>query len=348
MLRVALFPADETGCGMFRMRWPAAAVAAAAGDVEVHFSQLRREGMQVVGMPAGADVAVFQRPLHALVPALIPKLRTRGVAVVVELDDDFGALHPQCRTFRDFHPAVNPVRNWHHLKQACKLADLVTVTTPALAARYGGSKARVLPNCVPASMLTVRADRDGRTVGWGGATQTHIGDLTVTNGGVAQAIADTGARFLSVGPSDGVQRDLSLLAAPDSTDGLEFDEYHQALAQLDVGIAPLADTAFNAAKSGLKVLEYAALGIASVASPRPDYQRLHDDGIGLIATDRSRAWRRQVRQLLTDVTFRDETVAQARQVVSDRHTYETNGWRWAECWQEALHNRRLTGKVLAA
>lgn len=295
-----------------------------------------------------ADVVVLQRPLHHETLQVIPMIQKKGIAVVVELDDDFAALHPHHSMFDSVHPR-NPEVNWHHLKRACRLADLVTVTTPALAARYGGAKARVLPNRVPASLLDVTADRDGRTVGWGGSAHTHVRDLTATRGGVAQALDGTDARFLTVGPPDSVREDLDLSTEPETTGGLPFDEYHQALAQLDIGISPLADSIFNAAKSALKLLEYAALGIACVTSPRADYQRLHAEGIGLAAGDRARDWRRQVRRLLDDLPFREETIARSFELVAEHHTYETNAWRWLECWDEAISIRHASrAKAVAA
>ena len=53
-------------------------------------------------------------------------------------------------------------------------------------------------------------------------------------------------------------------------------------------VAPLADTPFNAAKSDLKLLEYAALEVAAVASPTGPYA-CADPALALPAGDRA-AW----------------------------------------------------------
>lgn len=294
-----------------------------------------------------ADVVVLQRPSHNDSVAAIPFLQRRGIAVVVDLDDDFGAVHASHPSFAEMHPKANPVDNWHNTKRACQLADMVTVTTPALAARYGALRARVIPNYVPASLLEVTAPRDGRTVGWGGSTLTHVVDLAAARGGVAMAIADADARFLLVGGElDEAQHQLHLPAPPDTTGYIEFPKYHSTIAQLDVGIVPLADSRFNRAKSALKGLEYAALGIPFVASETPDYVRIQEHGIGVIADGRSRDWRRKIRQLLVDQAFRAETAERAREAVIQRHLFQTNGWRWAEAWHEAVTIRR--SKAVAA
>ena len=48
----------------------------------------------------------------------------------------------------------------------------------------------------------------------------------------------------------------------------------------DVGLAPLADTAFNRCKSAIKTLDYAALGLAVVASDVAAYRGSLADGPG--------------------------------------------------------------------
>src|SRR4029077_14863521 len=59
----------------------------------------------------------------------------------------------------------------------------------------------------------------------------------------------------------------------------------------DIGLAPLLDTRFNAAKSAIKTLDYAALGLAILASDGPVYRGSIADGATgeLIANDPA-AW----------------------------------------------------------
>ena len=354
-MRVVCYYADETGCGHFRIFYPGEALNH-SGQARVEFSQqlqLRLTNTtppRVAGAaPIDADVVILQRPLLGLLADAIPHIQAQGVAVIVEIDDDFSRLHANHPVFRAAHPRVNKASNWQHLQRACGLADLVTVTTPALAERYGPhGHAIVLPNRVPASMLDITAERDGRTVGWAGFTISHVGDLTVTHGGVAQALNATGGRFLNIGNGDQVQQQLGLADEPNITGPVPFPDYPQALAQLDIGIAPLADNAFNHAKSALKILEYGALGIPCVASPRPDYQRLANEGIATIAQDRGRDWCRKLTQLITSPQLRAEQADHARAVIRERHTYETESWRWAEAWQEAITRRHHTPAKAAA
>lgn len=351
-------PADKAGCAFYRHEGPAR-VAAEHGVEAV----ICRDDFTIYQAPFGKivaetqpegdgtritewaeDVVVLQRPAKESVVEIIPILQSRGVAVVVDVDDDFSCLDPRHPAFGHFSPTLSPEVNWHHLRRACGLADLVTVTTPALAERYGGhGRVVVLPNCVPAGLLEMPRDSDGHTLGWAGRAQMHPGDLQATCGGVPEALERTGWRFHNVGPAEGVREGLGLSEEPSSTGGLSVEEYHKALGSLDVGIVPLVDSAFNAAKSGLKGLELGARGIPFVASSTPEYQALADEGIGVVVPERARNWRRELEQLMSDESLRWEAVDRARTAIAERHTLEGESWRWVEAWQSALDRRQQVG-----
>lgn len=346
-MRVAVFPGDNQGVGMSRMWWPAEACRAQGLDVETRENlpiiraTRKVDGRQVIAPDEiDADVLVFQRPSNPEIVALIPAFQARGQAVVVDCDDLIGHEDSANRARHGENPRL--------IRRACALADVCTVSTLALARSVGArGNAIVLENCVPARLLDMPRSSDGRTVGWGGWVGTHPHDLQVTRGGVAQAVREGGARFKVIGPGDGVQRALTLDEEPEQTGGLPVVAYHAALGTLDVGIAPLADTAFNAAKSWLKPLEMIARGVAVVASPRAEYAQLADEGLCVLAADRARNWRREVAALLADETRRAEMVGRGRAIVRERHTFETQGWRWAEAWEFAWQRRQAKATVAA-
>lgn len=342
-MRVQVYPADDGGCGFYRVREPAAALISQGHDVTVC------EGLPAVWMddpvtgrpnvvgiePMDVDVVVLQRPLGRDLASAIPFLQEQGIAVVVEVDDDFGAIPPTNISWRHVHPKGNPDRNWDHLAAACRMADLVTVTTPALARRYGShGRVAVVPNFVPERYLQVQPRRSPYvTVGWTGSVQTHPDDLEVTRGAVARAIAETGAQFRVVGTGIGVGSRLGFDADPPGTGWVELEDYPAAMARVHVGIVPLADSAFNAAKSCLKATEFAAVGVPAVMSPTPDNLRLHDQGVGMIAK-RPREWQHCLRVLLSDDGLREEMAEQGRQVVAGL-TIEANAHRWWDAWTKA-------------
>lgn len=337
-MKVLLCPADEMGCGHYRMIYPGR-VLQITSQLDISFTKKLPMKVtldrRVIGLgEVDADVVVLQRPLARLLADAIPHLQARGIRVVVEVDDDFTCPHPNHPVRINTHPKASPESNWHHLVRACGLADVVTVTTPALAKRYGGrGNAVVLPNCVPESMLSMVPDaHDHLTVGWSGFAQMHPGDLETTKGGVQAALAGTDARFYTIGDPAGVRERLQLRDEPATSGPLKFSEYARSLKALDIGIVPLQDSQFNAAKSCLKGLEYAALGIPFVASPRPDYVRLAADGVGLIASDRRKDWSRQLKRLIESEDYRMELALRSVDVIEGKYTYEQQAWRWAEVW----------------
>jgi glycosyltransferase involved in cell wall biosynthesis len=264
-------------------------------------------------------------------------MQRKGIAVVVDIDDDFEALDPRHIAFKRSQPKYNRESNRVWLRKACAAADLVTCTTPALAQRYGAhGRTVVLPNYIPRRTLGALPDEegDGKTVGWPGHVGTHPRDLLATKGGVGMACREFGARFVNIGTGNEVVSQLGLDGVEYEARGYaEFPDYPHAIASFDVGIVPLDDTKFNAAKSALKGLELAAVGVPFVASPTEDYRRIADDGIGLLAKWKAKEWKRATLDLLRN---RDEYGEQFRAGVVDRHLLEDNVWRWVEAWDEAM------------
>ena len=341
---------DEAGCGHYRVRYPAAAAEAAGAKPIRFFRELRYRTKQdelgvahVVGAAhPEVDVLVMSRPLRRVNMEAIDVFQAAGIAVVVDVDDDFESIHRGHQSWEAFQPQHSPESNRVHLRKACAKADLVTVTTPALAKRYARhGRFVVLPNRVPRSHLGVVAERDERTIGWGGIVGVHPNDLQSTRGGVAMALRECGARFLNVGSGYRVAENLELdILEVDATGVVSFEDYPFEIAKFTVGIAPLAETRFNEGKSALKGLEMAAVGVPYVHSPVPDYERLNADGLGVRADWKSKTWKRAIRQLLVEDQAREEMAQRGRQIVRTRHLYEDHAHLWIEAWETALERRR--------
>jgi hypothetical protein len=345
-VRVLVAPADDGACGFNRMRWPAEALKAQGADVAVvdtipemvWIEACDGEPMVVGALPLDADVLVLQRPLKRELATAIPYWQAQGVAVVVELDDDFRTVHRANPAIASADPHRNPASNWQHLERACSYADLVTATTPGLIKRYAPhGRGVVLPNYVPARYLSITPDprhrKDLRTVvGWAGSTKSHPEDLEVARGRIAKAVHDTGARFRVVGTGEGVAERLRLREVPERCGWLDLlKAYPLAVATLDVGVVPLAPNPFNnLGKSALKLAELASLGVAAVASPTDDNRRLHKLGVGLLAYTPA-DWYRHLRVLITNPARRKELALRSRAAMRDQ-TYEARCDDWWTAW----------------
>lgn len=360
VVKVYVYPVDMWGCGHYRMIWPALAVDEPGMTVELVEPGSRHIAIHVdsagrvadESFPEDADVVVFQRPTNRWVVDTMILLQSRGVAVVVELDDDLAHVHPANPAWELLQPTLRhgrqSARNMHDLScliDAVRIADMVVVSTQELYAKYGAhGRSRLLRNRVPARYLDIpRIDSD--LIGWGGSVHSHPDDLQQVGSAIA-ALVRRGARFKTVGDPADVAKALGLPGEPESSGPVPMDDYPRAVAQFGIGIAPLADTRFNRCKSWLKPLEYSAVGVPWVASPLPEYQALYNMSCGCLAR-RPRDWQGQLSALRDSEQLRAE-LSEAGRVVAAQNTVEGHAWRWAEAWSDAVTNRRDNPSRLVA
>jgi glycosyltransferase involved in cell wall biosynthesis len=348
--RIAIYPADLGGCGHYRLIWPARALQAQGVDIDLVLPNEPQERqlqaqwyedddqIEVVDVIApDADIVVIQRPIDRHRVAAIEHLQAKGVRVVVEIDDDFDNVHPRNIAWPRLQPHLSAHRNRLWLHEACQQADMVIVSTPALADRYGShGRVRVVRNRIPARYLEQTAEpHDGVVVGWSGSVATHPDDLQVMGGGLATALRATGAELAVVGTGKGVRKLTGIDHAPRSSGWRPIFEYPQALAQLDIGIVPLAMTPFNAAKSHLKGLEMSAVGVPFLASPTPEYERYCAEGAGTVVR-KPRDWERALKRLIRNDRGEREDMAERAREVASGHTIQAHCGEFLAAWTAAL------------
>ncbi len=294
---------------------------------------LRDEGYDVKIIPTALSArrdstVVMSRPLGETGLSTVDWLTSHGHRTVVDMDDDFDNL-----------PATHGIYGMvdtSYIHAACKLADLVTTSTPALADLYGHEHSEVLPNCVPARYLTVGRGYDHETkwVGWYGGRHAHPEDPQVTNGGVSRAVESAAAAFSFVGD----KRDAGWLRSSLKLRGelllggwYTLNDLPMAVVNFDVGVVPLANILFNESKSWLKSAEMASLGVPVVMSPTTENRRLNALGVGVLATYPNE-WYREVSQLLTNEDHR-QYKSQIGRAAMETLTYENQVERWLNIWQ---------------
>lgn len=359
-MKVVLYPADDQGCGAFRMTWPGRILAAAGHNVVVRPPKerdlkLRMDGERVVEVLGldDVDVVVFQRLTHSWMAQAVRKLRERGIAVVVDVDDDLTTIHPRNPAYAAMHPSKEGKKidgeirrhSWTNLSMACRDATLVTTSTPALLevyARHG--RGHVIYNYLPDHYYGLpRADNDA--VGWPAALVSHPDDPSAVCGSVARYVAD-GGTFRVVSDPMGVGAAFGLQGAVQGlSDNVPLMDWPKAVAGIGIGIAPLSDTRFNRCKSWLKPLELSACGVPWVGSPRAEYERLNRMGAGVLA-DTSRRWYRELSRLSRSPELRAE-MSEAGRSVAESLRMEQNAWRWLDAWSRAsdLQHGRQTAAV---
>lgn len=310
---------DQSGCGWYRIRLP--------------LGELAEHGHDVVTM-LGSEVDAAEAAKWPLIVGqrmdkydALPQWRRLRIRsrLVYEVDDDVFSTEPvnsmahRVYARRDVQDAVT---------HAAEVADLVTVTTEPLAEimRRINPNVAVLPNHIPASLLSMeRPRRDRPVVGWAGGA-SHGADMAM--------VAPQLRRLLDRHPVD-----LHLIGTdyrPTIGRECRFTRWsddpmaYYGNIDFDIGIAPLTEGVFNASKSHIKALEYAALGIPVVASDVEPYRGFVVDGVTGYLVRHEYEWFKRLRELVNDQAAREEMGAKAKQVAAG-WTIES-GWR---LWEQA-------------
>ena len=356
-MRVVVLPADETGCGMYRLVWPAHLLKQARPDWQV---EVYRPGDLMVGKHPdgslaavqgidldGIDLMVMQRVGSRTYLELLRAVQKRGTAVVLDADDALWAIHRDNTAHKVWNHPRSGV-SWRTMDQAAKEADLVTVTTDALARRYGAhGRVEVIPNRVPASVVgapSIKVEDAPVTFGWSGFVGTHPADLHVMGDAPQRLLLEhpeVHARI--IGDARGIQEawDLDLDAVGDrvsATGAVKFENYPVALTLLDVGVVPLEDSVFNRAKSALKAAEYAAQGVPAVVTPTPANRQLAEEGYPLAFASTPVQWVEQIRCLLRVPEYREQVSSESL-AAAQAHTMENHLGEWEQAWLRAANRR---------
>lgn len=362
-MRVKIFPADRSGCGYYRCIFPARAVQASGNErVEVFVVDddenqdmiLNAKFGGTVGRPQifeidnpECDVLVLQRPMDRKLVEAIPLIQAHGTAVVVEIDDDFDTLSPKNPAFRAASPRFSPESNSMWFGLALQTCDYVITSTEALLKRYGQrGNACSISNYVPESYFKTepytKGIREDLWIGWPGNPFSHPGDLEVVSTSVRDVMREHDSTWLyTVGHDSTISRFQCDEFTPARTHVAHWSpllEHAQSTCELDVGLAPLSRVPFNTAKSWIKPLEYAALGVPFVASPTREYRRLQKlTGVGEMA-EYPIDWKLSLGKLVSDDDYRAERAALQREAVRTL-TYEEHLDEWVNAWSMAMAYR---------
>lgn len=274
--------------------------------------------------------------------------RARGQFVVYEADDD---LFSTAMTRHSLSAGLAHAKSFKQLEEerhdtiwAMRQCDGVTVSTEALAQvvrQFTTRPVVVVPNAidVPWFRSVLRGGqgpperRSGPSViGWAGG-QRDEADLAV----VAEAWRRISQRF------DGVRfvvagHRSTLLTTAVPADRLSYrpwvpiERYPAQLRGLDVGVAAVAETGFNAAKSDIKALEYALAGACVVATPTIYASAVEHGVTGYLATTADE-WTDALADLVEHPSRRAIMARRLERQVTSRRSLRENLWKWPHSWQ---------------
>jgi glycosyltransferase involved in cell wall biosynthesis len=272
----------------------------------------------------------------------IAELRRRGIAITWDDDDDVRLFPSDSPGYKALYGGLNTQRLVQQQIALAAKADVVTTTNQTLAdlfAKNFEGPIEVIENFLQSAQYARNGQKqDGVTVGWV-AGREHMADvrlLDVTSMLCNVMERDKHVRVATVGVKLDIASDRYT-----HIPRIEFPDLGKFLAQLDIGIAPIADHPMSYARSNVKVKEYAAAGVPWVASTRGPYVGLGaKEGGVTVADDR---WE----QVLLDLAgSRRKRMRLGRKAASwgESQHIDQHAQRWEAVLQKAveLAGRRRT------
>ena len=203
--------------------------------------------------------------------------RSNKAKFAYDLDDDLLGLDSDHVNFEGFD-RLKPV-----VRRALESADQIWTATEVLAERCRefGPDVVTIPNALDRRIWSppIATPEDGRVTRFlYMGTPTHREDLaTIVLPAFSRLERELGEKvsLTVIGVTDRTAStaQYSVLNVPPNVtlSYPAFASWLQSQGPFDVGLAPLIDTTFNQAKSNIKQLEYAGLGLPTIAADLPPY-----------------------------------------------------------------------------
>lgn len=331
---------DRSGAGYWRMVLPANHLQSTTDlnlRVDVTASEVKFESLLEY------DTVFVQRVHDWESYYVLKKLWEAGKHLVYDIDDDFFSLTPD-------NPAFHVIGKDNQMAavECMKLADIVTTTTDELAGRLrqvcdGEIEPVVIPNAMVAegwNPTELTGSPDGiKRIFWQGSA-THEEDWQVCIEAVDAIMKSrTDVHLVILGYLPKVIQ--SLVGQPHWQGKVEYmgfsdaETYFQIVKHLraEVGLAPLRSTQFNQAKSPIKWLENALIGMPTVASACKPYTEVIDDGMsGRLVPDDPEMWMHAIEGYLDDKRCRLDAIAASRKLIAEDFDIK----KVAEAWRMVL------------
>ncbi len=301
-----------------------------------------------------ADIIVTQRyaiPTLATADALIAHCRETGAKLLYDIDDDLLHIPRNHADAAELRPKTKLVQ------RLLRGADAVWTSTPTLADSLAAlrSDIRVVPNGLDeriwCDLPPDRRRQQGPVRILCMGTATHDADFAIIEPALARLKQEFGDRvsidMLGVttraGLPDWIHRPGLPITASGSYPG--FVTWLTAQPAWDIGLAPLADTAFNRCKSALKALDYAAIGLAVLVSEGPVYRGSLADGPGgLLVANRPEAWYAAMSRLVRDGALRRRLGQAAMESLRASGTLSSQAAQRREAWQAVARMETATAR----
>lgn len=257
--------------------------------------------------------------------AIVDHARAAGMPLFYDLDDNLLEIEPS-------HPEHEILaRNAATVRTFLDGADAILLSTENLRRQIAPSAthAFVLPNAIDHRMISPPAGtpRHGRVGILYMGTQTHNDDFELVSGALSRVATEFGKRvrlgIIGVTTSARLPQGISRVEVPSSvgTSYPAFMSWLTGQTAWQIGLSPLRETRFNAAKSAIKALDYMAMGALSLVSRVPAYEGLPDEVVRKVRNTPAE-WYDAIAACLQDEERLIATGVRARAVLMQSYTLE--------------------------
>lgn len=297
------------------------------------------------------SLAVFLRQNSQAFLDRMKVFQKRGIKCAYDIDDDVFSIPPECA---ELHRLFKDPTARDRFLEFVKTADALLVSTPYLAdslRKHTQVPMFVIPNSLDVSSwdsafhtrMTGLLSRPAITLGWTGSS-FHMYDAPVVGEALGMIMEEfPSVRLTCIGwPKIEHFNNPGLTKFADRIkigDWVPIDVLPEAMAEFDIGLAPLNHGYdYNRSRSGIKWMQYAALGIPTVASPMEPYQDVMKEGeTGLFASNNSpKGWYEAIKKLVMDSVLRDQLGLAARREVLLKHDMRNNVAVWHDAFRSLM------------
>ncbi|MDW8215135.1 MAG: glycosyltransferase [Roseiflexaceae bacterium] len=281
---------------------------------------------------------LYKAGLTPQVGQAIAEARARALPVVYDTDDLNWdeRLVDYCDLERYYSQAevARFRRIFHEAERLMKTVDCFVASTDYLAAAltaHFGIPAYVNANALSQQTLALAepiyrqrsatSQHAAVTLGYfSGWPKAHESDLAVALPAVRRVLDEVrGSRLRIVGHFDRNALPADLRDRVEMAPFVPYERLFAEIARVDINLAPLVDNPHRRAKSAVKFLEAALVGVPTVASDLEPYRLIAHGRTGMLAADEE-GWYASIMALATDPARRRAIGDAARRYVLDHET----------------------------
>lgn len=268
-------------------------------------------------------------------PIMERLLFNSGVPVVLDVDDALfepdplgGFMHHHIRSFRKFE----------FIAPRCAAVVVGNEYLKSYYSRFS-EKVQQIPTCVDylkfLKVVNSPSPNGAVRIGWIG-TPSNAGHLEIIRKPMERLMRKCDVEFRIVGLNEAPQWDTDRIQVEKWELAKELDYF----SRFDIGVMPLADTAFTRGKCAFKMIQYMAAGLPVVASPvGANVETLEEGKQGFLA-DGDDAWEAALEKLVLDAAMRGRMGESGRKRVAEFYSFESQWRKYSDIFLDIIEKTK--------